>query len=113
MLHAEMEQLGDLDIICLQEVDRLDFVRTGVPQYEVVQATGVGKLHGLVVLYKSAKYDVHVQQAVSLDEELLSPEAEGEVAQRGVSRRTRNMGLIVALKEKGKESGIVIATTHL
>lgn len=113
MLQAEMEALGDLDIVCLQEVDRLEESRADIPQYEAVQAKGVGKLHGLVVLYRAARFNAKAERAVSLDEEVLDPSAEGEVAQRGVSRRTRNMGLVVALQEKEREGGIIVATTHL
>lgn len=85
-----------------------------MPEHEAVEARGHGKLHGLVVLYRASQWKARATRAVALDLEALSPEASGAVAQRGVSRQTRNMGLIVALEDKNKPGeGFVIVTTHL
>lgn len=113
MLQAEMASHADVDVICLQECDRLEDVLSSVPGHIPVTARGVGKLHGLVVLYKSARFHVRAQRALALDDEWLSPEAAGEVARRGVSRQTRNMGLVVALKENESDAGLIVVTTHL
>lgn len=79
-----------------------------------MSARGVGKLHGLVVLYRASRFYIRSQRAVSLDDEELSPNAATGVARRGVSRQTRNMALIVALEEnEDKGNGIVVVTTHL
>lgn len=97
-----------------QECDRLADMRDSVPEHEAIEARGVGKLHGLVVLYRASKWTARATARVALDLELLSPEASGPVAQRGVSRQTRNMGLVVALENKEKPGqGFIVATTHL
>ncbi|KLT45013.1 Endonuclease/exonuclease/phosphatase [Cutaneotrichosporon oleaginosum] len=110
MLQAEMAKHASADVICLQECDRLGDMRGAVPGHAAVEARGEGKLHGLVVLYATARWRVRASRAVALDMEHLNP-GEGAAA-RGGSRATRNMGLIVALESEEGE-GIVVATTHL
>jgi len=96
-----------------QECDRLDDMLSSVPSHKHVETKGPGKLHGLVILYKASRFSPKVTQALPLDDEELSPDADTSVARRGVSRQTRNMGLITALEENGKGDGIVVVTTHL
>lgn len=107
-----MENHADVDVICLQECDRLPDMRAAVPGHGAVEARGPGKLHGLVVLYRTARWRVRASRAVALDLEHLNP-GEG-VAARGGSRATKNMCLIVALEDTSTPGhGIVVATTHL
>jgi RNA exonuclease NGL2 len=87
---------------------------SSVPGHKPVSTKGPGKLHGLVILYKAARMTPTVTKAVALDDEELTPEAATPVARRGVSRQTRNMGLIVALQEKEHvDKGLIVVTTHL
>ncbi|BEI93890.1 uncharacterized protein CcaverHIS019_0603490 [Cutaneotrichosporon cavernicola] len=112
MLQAEMERYAETDVICLQECDRLPDMRAAVPGHEAIEARGPGKLHGLVVLYRTARWRVRASRAVQLDLEHLNP-GEGAEA-RGGSRATKNMCLIVALEDTSTPGkGIVVATTHL
>lgn len=111
MLQAEMEKHADADVICLQECDRLADMRAAVPDHEAIEARGPGKLHGLVVLYRTARWRLRASRAVALDLEHLNP-GEGAAA-RGGSRATKNMCLIVALEDTKTGEGLVVATTHL
>jgi RNA exonuclease NGL2 len=99
-----------------QECDRLDDVKGATPDHAAVEAKGPGKLHGLVVLYRQARFRQLTTRTVMLDDEELTPEAETPVARRGISRQTRNIGLIVALQETAEErekKGLIVVTTHL
>ena len=81
-----------------------------LPTHEFVDTKGRGKIHGLVVMYRSDRFKSKASQTVYLDEERLS-DKEGQEG-RGGSRQTKNVGLIVGL-EQGDGKGIVVATTHL
>lgn len=92
-----------------------------MPNHKYVETKGHGKLHGLVIMYRSARYRVKASQTLYLDEEHILPaprdgESDGmdERRRRGGTRKTKNVGLIVALEDVHKEKeGIVVATTHL
>ena len=81
-----------------------------LPTHDHVDTKGRGKLHGLVVMYRSDRFKTRASQTVYLDEERLS-DKDGQEG-RGGSRQTKNVGLIVGLEDKDGK-GIVVATTHL
>lgn len=114
MLEAELERFRSVDVICLQECDKLAELSSAVPDHEAIEARGVGKAHGCVVLYKRSRFDAAAQLVISLDDEDLSPEAASESARRGISRQTKNIALGVALGEKENPGkGVIVVTTHL
>jgi RNA exonuclease NGL2 len=98
-----------------------------MPHHLFVEAKGHGKLHGLVVMYRSSRYRVRAKKTVFLDEEYLhdtkdsNPTSEGstrdedeERRRRAGTRHTKNIGLIVALEDLEKpDEGIVVSTAHL
>jgi hypothetical protein len=144
MLQAEMGHYASADVICLQvrvsrlvsppdshrrhaapppahglrlqECDRLDDLLSATPSHSHVRASGPGKLHGIVILYRTTRFTVRSFRAIYLDDEELSPSAEAEGdgrRRRGGTRQTRNVGLVVALDDHESGGGIVVATTHL
>ncbi|OCF54373.1 hypothetical protein L486_08287 [Kwoniella mangroviensis CBS 10435] len=119
MLLAELEHHSQSDIICLQECDRVKEYSSSLPQHTSVQGSGPGKLHGLVIFYRTSRFFVRSSKLVHLDEEEISTnnsreKEEDEKRRRGGSRQTKNVGLIVALEQiDGDGKGIVVATTHL
>ena len=91
-----------------------------------MEAKGHGKQHGLVVLYRKARYRVRASKTVYLDEEYIHPEVDGAPAssgdadmdetrrRRGGTRKTKNVGVVVALEDITKENeGILVSTAHL
>lgn len=91
-----------------------------LPGHSHVETKGHGKLHGLVVMYRSARYRVKASKTLYLDEEHVGPNSEvssdekEERRRRGGTRKTKNVGLLVALEDVQQEKqGIVVATTHL
>ena len=124
-------------MIVPQECDRLKDLLPAVPDHSHVYTSGRGKLHGLVVLYRSSRFRVRAQRTVYLDEEELSPPTSsptlsngdsadpnaslgingtsaGLARRRGGSRVTKNVGLMVGLEDvQNSKYGVVIATTHL
>ncbi|WWC66121.1 uncharacterized protein I206_100021 [Kwoniella pini CBS 10737] len=120
MLLAELEHHSQADIICLQECDRVKEYSTALPNHTPIKGSGPGKLHGLVIFYRTSKFFVRASKLLHLDEEPLLPlvtdESEEQIGprQRGGSRQTKNVGLIAALEEvDGDGRGIVVTTTHL
>ncbi|WVQ61892.1 uncharacterized protein L199_000025 [Kwoniella botswanensis] len=119
MLLAELEHHSQSDIICLQECDRVKEYSSSFPQHTSVKGSGPGKLHGLVIFYRTSRFFVRSSKLVHLDEEEISPSDSKETGEdgkrrRGGSRQTKNVGLIVALEQiDGDGKGIVITTTHL
>ncbi|TFK57174.1 Endonuclease/exonuclease/phosphatase [Heliocybe sulcata] len=103
------------DIICLQEVDRLEKV---IPVLESIgyahtYAAGPKKLHGSLIAYKKDAYEKVAERVVYYDEEDIR-QSDHERARRGASFRTKNIGNVVALKSTGSQNkGVVVATTHL
>ncbi|WWC58882.1 uncharacterized protein I303_101427 [Kwoniella dejecticola CBS 10117] len=116
MLLAELEYHSQADIICLQECDRVKEYSTSLPHHTPIKGSGPGKLHGLVIFYRTSKFFVRSTKLIHLDEEPLSHSRQEDdgARWRGGSRQTKNVGLIAALEEvDGNGRGIVIATTHL
>jgi RNA exonuclease NGL2 len=105
-----------------QEVDRLDQFLPHLPDHESVSAKGSKKLHGLVVLYRTAIFKVKATKTLYLDDEyLLQTSVDGPAAEsterrrrRGGTRQTKNIALLVALEMlDDPNKGIVVGTTHL
>ncbi|GFZ46087.1 hypothetical protein JCM24511_04333 [Saitozyma sp. JCM 24511] len=114
MLQAEMGHYAAADVICLQECDRLDDLLSATPSHSHVKVSGPGKLHGIVILYRTPRFTVRSFRTIFLDDEELSPSLEGDGRRRrGGTRQTRNVGLVVALDDHESGGGIVVATTHL
>lgn len=134
-LMQEVLQVG-ADIVCLQEVDRIEDHSPALAQdHDFVYHIGYpDKPHGVAIAWKRSRFDKVGQHAGRLDESPLFPpplsvsatlttpydlgsatqEAESPTRQElGLSRSTRNVFSLVALKFKDREGGIIIATTHL
>ncbi|KAL7419277.1 RNA exonuclease ngl2 [Cryptotrichosporon argae] len=110
-LAAELRTHAVADVICLQECDRLADLAAALPAHAAAEAKGPGKMHGLVVLYRRARFGVKAQRPVQLDLECLG-KSEDERQARAGTRVTKNMALIVALEDK-EGGGVIVATTHL
>lgn len=83
-----------------------------MPEHTPLQAKGKGKKHGLVILYRTSRFAVDEQRVLSLDDERLSDAAD-PVTARGVSRQTRNIALLAALRDQQGGDGLIVITTHL
>jgi RNA exonuclease NGL2 len=92
-------------LAALQEVDRLeDHERILRPTYDFVYEKGYpAKKHGLALCWKNT-YQLLRSEHVKLDELEIDP---GRTA---LSRRTRNIGLVAALKETTSNRGVIFAT---
>jgi RNA exonuclease NGL2 len=87
--------------------------------YAYTFASGPRKKHGCVVAFKKDIYEKVSERTVHYDEYEVRPERVTEQARRGASFRTKNIGLLVALKrirregDNDNEGSVVVATTHL
>lgn len=82
--------------------------------YGFVYSTGPGKKHGCIVAYRRNAYELLAERTVVYDNVEVRPEGITEQARKASSFRTKNIGLIVALKKAGDvDQPIVVATTHL
>ncbi|CED84893.1 Transcriptional effector CCR4-related protein [Phaffia rhodozyma] len=118
MLISELDAYA-ADIICLQEVDRLESLIPHIPTHKVTKAKGHRKRHGLVILHRDALFEKLAEKTIYLDE--LEPrdsateaEAEGKPPawKRGGTRETKNIGLLACLKRKNGKGGVIVCTTH-
>ena len=103
------------DIMCLQEVDRLDKLLPVIERasYSYTYAAGPGKKHGCLIAYNKDKFTKVNERVVRYDEEEIRGDGDDR-ARRGCSFRTKNIGSLLALKRNNVESnGIIVATTHL
>ncbi|KAF6766282.1 Endonuclease/exonuclease/phosphatase [Ephemerocybe angulata] len=114
LIHEEIER-QNADILCLQEVDRLEKLCPMLEKagYAHRFACGPFKKHGCLIAYKSSMYSYAGDMTVFYDDQEVG--SEGPDSQRiGKSFRTKNIGFIVALQRLDDPSkGIVVATTHL
>lgn len=106
-------------------MDRLDFLLKSLApgKYDHAFASGKGKKHGLAILYKQDLFVKHAEKIVYYDEENVrdgrfEDQSLDEAAyirwRRGMTRTTRNIGFIVALRSTSNQaSGYIVATTHL
>jgi len=114
MIHNEIIS-SEADILCLQEVDRLDKLTPIIEKagYTTVYKAGHRKKHGLLIAYRGVKYSKVSERVIFYDEEEVR-DGEGERFRQGISFRTKNIGLLLALKSSDSEgNGLVVATTHL
>ncbi|KAF8676612.1 hypothetical protein AX14_004870 [Amanita brunnescens Koide BX004] len=114
MLHKEILSQRP-DIMCLQEVDRLEELIPVLDraQYSHYYGAGPGKKHGCLIAYKQTLFTKVSDYLVTYDDEEVRVTGDDRV-RKGRSFQTRNIGIIVALKSNGNNSrGVVIATTHL
>ncbi|KDQ12961.1 hypothetical protein BOTBODRAFT_34103 [Botryobasidium botryosum FD-172 SS1] len=110
----------DPDIACLQEVDGLDKLLPAVhgAGYGHTYASGRGKRHGCMILHRESLFTKLNEKTIYYDEEEVrnAPSGDDEAAQRrrrGLSMRTKNIGLCVAFSRKDRPSGCIVGTTHL
>ncbi|KAI9572884.1 Endonuclease/exonuclease/phosphatase [Boletus coccyginus] len=117
MLRAEILS-HHADILCMQEVDRLDKLLPALDLagYAHSYASGADKPHGCLIAYKNTFRSIH-EATIEYDklEVHRNPELSTQ-ARTGSSHRTKNIANIIALQRIGPESevqGYIIATTHL
>ncbi|KAH9175266.1 Endonuclease/exonuclease/phosphatase [Lactarius sanguifluus] len=106
---------SDGDILCLQEVDRLQKLITVLEEakYGHVYAAGPRKKHGSLVAFRKDSYKIHGNTVICYDDIDIRPDG-SESSRKGLSFRTKNVGNIVALEKVGDPSeGYIVATTHL
>lgn len=114
MIYRELLSQG-ADILCLQEVDRLEkvFHVLDAASYSHHYAAGPKKKHGCLIAFKSSLYSKIGDRKVEYDNEEVRDDIEG-AGRKGASFRTKNIGSIVALKSTTDENrGVIVATTHL
>ncbi|KAG2159956.1 Endonuclease/exonuclease/phosphatase [Suillus bovinus] len=115
MIHAEILS-HSADIMCLQEVDRLEKLSPILEQagYSSAHAAGPGKQHGCHIAYKQNKYNRVDELVIEYDKQEVREDSSSPAARIGSSRVTRNIGFMVALAEVGADhQGVIVATTHL
>ncbi|KAH8988960.1 Endonuclease/exonuclease/phosphatase [Lactarius akahatsu] len=106
---------SDGDILCLQEVDRLEKLIPVLEEakYGHVYAAGPRKKHGSLIAFRKDSYKIHGNIVVCYDDIDIRPDG-SESSRKGLSFRTKNVGNIVALEKVGDPSeGYIVATTHL
>lgn len=106
-----------------QEVDRLEKLSPALESagYHFAYAAGPRKKHGCVIAFKKDVYEKVNERVVLYDDTAVRQETSEEAteqARRGASFRTRNIGLLIALRRIGSgnnrdEASVVVATTHL
>ena len=96
-------------------MDRLDKLLPPLHQasYTELYAAGQGKQHGCMIVYRSTLFEKAGHVVIEYDD--LDVRQTGDDRQRrGSSRRTKNIGLIVGLRQRDQPwRGYVVATTHL
>ncbi|KAF9270306.1 Endonuclease/exonuclease/phosphatase [Marasmius fiardii PR-910] len=102
------------DILCLQEVDRLEKLLPILEKagYSHRYASGPTKKHGCLIAYNRSLYEDVGGRTICYDEQEIRSDGE-ENFRRGSSFRTKNIGHIVSLKRTHGDGGIIVATTHL
>ncbi|KAH7883662.1 Endonuclease/exonuclease/phosphatase [Phlebopus sp. FC_14] len=116
MIHAEVLS-HDADILCMQEVDRLDKLLPMLQQagYSHTYAAGPEKPHGCLIAYKKHMFQKVDAKVIQYDTEKVRQEGKVSLeACIGSSHRTKNIGLVIALQRPDSTSaGYIVATTHL
>ncbi|KAF8807491.1 Endonuclease/exonuclease/phosphatase [Phlegmacium glaucopus] len=113
MIHEEILR-QDADIICLQEVDRLDKL---VPMLEKAgyahhYGSGPGKKHGCMIAFKKNLFSMVSDRMIYYDQYVPMDDAGCSLTRN--TFKTRNIGLVVALRSLNQENeGLIVATTHL
>ncbi|KAG6897346.1 hypothetical protein C0992_002272 [Termitomyces sp. T32_za158] len=115
MLYRELLST-QADILCLQEVDRLEKIIPVLNEagYSHHYAAGPGKKHGCLIAFKEKSYTMISTKTVLYDSEEVRSDGD-DVARRGKSFYTKNIGSLVSLRSNaaGKTEGVIVATTHL
>ncbi|KAK7463675.1 RNA exonuclease ngl2, variant 2 [Stygiomarasmius scandens] len=113
MLYRELLS-QEADILCLQEVDRLEKLLPVLEKagYSHRYASGPRKKHGCLIAFKKDTYEEVGLRLVHYDDEEIRSEG-SDIARKGASFRTKNIGHIVALRNNKDDFGLVVATTHL
>lgn len=78
---------------------------------------GRGKKHGCMILHRAERFETIAERIVFYDEvpvRKLESQEDG-INTFGLSHRTRNIGLLVALKDRINAAAppVIVATTHL
>ena len=83
--------------------------------YSHVYASGPGKMHGCLIAFKDSLYALVSNKVIYYDDqELKIPNEFNKESRIGSSFRTRNIALMVALRQKADvHRGVIVATTHL
>ncbi|KAF8641035.1 hypothetical protein AX17_000680 [Amanita inopinata Kibby_2008] len=114
MLHCEILS-QNADIVCLQEVDRLEKLMPILEAagYSHHYAVGLGKKHGCLIAFKKKMFTKVSDHLVHYDEGEVRTTGDDR-ARRGQSCCTKNIASLVALKNVDSNSqGLIVATTHL
>jgi RNA exonuclease NGL2 len=108
------------DILCLQEVDKLDTLLPAIEStYSHIYASGRSKKHGCMILYNKSIYEEVSRRTVYYDEEdvrqgIIADDPSSTKWRRGLSRATKNIALLATLRRKDNPAqSIILATTHL
>lgn len=109
------------DILCLQEVDKVQWERFWVDALTEVDYKGEfftcpGKVHGVAIVWNTKVFDENPTSVIPITLDRIK--AGGEIPP---TTRTRSVALIVALKFKSADphnsstrpNGVIVATTHL
>ncbi|KAG6845766.1 hypothetical protein H0H87_003820 [Tephrocybe sp. NHM501043] len=100
MLYRELLST-QADILCLQEVDRLEKILPALEKagYAHHYATGPGKKHGCLIAFKEETYAMISSKTVFYDSEQVRDDGDGN-GRCGRSFHTKNIGSLVALQTK-------------
>ncbi|KDR85084.1 hypothetical protein GALMADRAFT_83454 [Galerina marginata CBS 339.88] len=112
LIHEEICR-QNADILCLQEVDRLEKLLPMLEKagYSPHYASGRGKLHGCLIAFKNDLYSMIAEKVIFYDDLSVDIPKSTRFAS---SFKTRNIGYMIALRSKVDETeGAVVATTHL
>jgi len=107
---------ADADILCLQEVDRLEKLIPVLEEanYDQVYAAGPRKRHGCLIGFRKDSLAIRDQFVLHYDDIDIRNDHGTEFSRKGLSFRTKNIANIVALERLGQPSeGYIVATTHL
>jgi RNA exonuclease NGL2 len=105
----------DADVLCLQEVDRLDKILPALDKtgYDHHYACGPRKKHGCLIAWKRALFSKRSAQTVYYDEVDVH-DSGSQVYKKALSHRTKNIANMAALERTDNSGeGFVVATTHL
>jgi len=107
---------ADADILCLQEVDRLEKLIPVLEEarYAHVYAAGPKKKHGCLIGFRKDTLEIRDQFVLHYDDTDAHADGAEPSLSKGLSHRTKNIANVVALEKVGQPSeGYVVATTHL
>ncbi|KAL4064917.1 Endonuclease/exonuclease/phosphatase [Scleroderma yunnanense] len=117
MIHSEIVA-STADIICLQEVDRLDRLLPVLESagYSHSYAAGPLKPHGCLIAFKRDAFRNINEKVIQYDNIEVREDTAGVSLEARIAstHRTKNIGFLVALERVAPErKGYIVATTHL